>query len=35
MGYGIEVARRLEADRLSRPFEWEIDPSDDRSIERQ
>lgn len=28
LGYGIEVSRRLEAARLSRPFEWEVDPAD-------
>lgn len=29
LGYGIEVSRRLEATRLSEPFAWEVDPSDD------
>jgi hypothetical protein len=34
LGYGIEVSRRLEAARLSRPFEWEVDPGDSAFIER-
>ena len=29
LGYGIEVARRLEADELSRPWEWEKTRPDD------
>ena len=34
LGYGIEVSRRLEATRLSRSFEWEVDPADNAFIER-
>ena len=29
LGYGIEVARRLESDRLNRPWEWEKSAPDD------
>lgn len=34
LGYGIEVSRRLEATRLSRPFEWEVDPADSGFVDR-
>ncbi len=27
--YGIEVSRRLEAARLSRPYEWQVEETDD------
>ena len=27
--YGIEVSRRLEAKRLSEPYEWQKEPADD------
>jgi hypothetical protein len=29
LGYGIEVARRLQADAFSRPFAWREDADDD------
>jgi hypothetical protein len=29
LGYGIEVSRRLEAQEMSQPYAWEIDPEHD------